>query len=1237
MKNNFIKEYGKVVVCFMFLVVFLIPKFSFASGQCSKSGYTVLVINGVNTTQQEAENNATNLESKFKPTYNGENLNIKYLYNPTHTAIADLLDAGVQKTDDQSMSDLQDSDFAQMLNDASNKVKTQKLLLVGHSQGNFYANTFYDTVVDATGGIPSQSIGVYAVATPANRVSGINSANYITSDTDQVIDHIPGILKPNVHIDFKASDGDLMGHDFSKIYLKYEGAKIVSDIDTSLNKLKTNDIQNENVACINPPKLTLPQKIQGTILSTLDHVTLPFQDALVYVATGVTNVTVAIANTTVNLTGSAISAVSSLFNQTVSNTNTLATSGGGDVINSIEPTTLSNSTSTQLTENLQPTPQFTSPQNVSIINSSPTTETTSSNSAASFVGRGGGGEVAMAEENDEGAIIPPTIPPIDNNPPSTDVTPPVITVLGDNPAVVVQYDTYTDAGATATDDVDGAINVVASGTVDTTTVGIYTITYTATDSSGNIATATRSVTVVASQSTTNPPPSPLSTFTIDKDTTLTAGEYNYENLLITNNAILTLQGDPTSSSAFKGVKINADNITIDPGSSISADGEGYAGGDGPGNSSVYYVGASYGGLSYNGATYSQTYGSAIKPTDLGSGGHSSGGGAIELNVSNTFTDDGTVSADGNISSSGGSIYVTAQNITGSGILQADGGNLFGSGYFQSPGGGGRIAVYYQTSTFSGTAEAKGGCGSYDSSTNSCAGDGTVGFFNTSTNDLYLNNSWEFLQADAPFLFNNIYISNGAKVTSENDVTITTKNNFIVDKNSSFALADNQILNSPTLIISSNSTLTLSGTEKITSNDLILTGNSTLTIVPQKILSLTIPNIHIDSGSSISADGKGYGQSEGPGEPAVSGAGASYGGVGYQNSLTSTYGSQTNPVDLGSGAALSGGGAIQLIVSNTFENDGIVSASGSASGSGGSININTNSLSGTGAFSADGGGLYGNGYFQGPGGGGRVAISYNATSFSGTVEAKGGCGSYDGWSSSCAGGGTVYILNESVPVQSSLKTITAFDFSNLTPIVSGVVDETNHAISLTVPYGTDITTLVPMITISDKASISPTTNTSQDFTNPVTYKITAEDGSTQNYVVNVTVAPNPDPPVTPPQTPSTTLPSITSYTFNGTAGNIIINPTAITPFSLMMTASENVNWMSIKIENQNDSSTYKIFQSGAGCVDGTNTCTKSWDGALSKGGLLQNGTFRIKVHVKDSAGNEYDDYLTPYIITVDTSL
>ncbi|MDC0552063.1 DUF5011 domain-containing protein, partial [Flavobacteriaceae bacterium] len=77
-----------------------------------------------------------------------------------------------------------------------------------------------------------------------------------------------------------------------------------------------------------------------------------------------------------------------------------------------------------------------------------------------------------------------------------DTTAPIITLIGDNPITIEVGDTFTDTGATATDNYDTEISVSVTGTVDNNTIGVYTLTYTATDSSGNTTTATRIVNVV---------------------------------------------------------------------------------------------------------------------------------------------------------------------------------------------------------------------------------------------------------------------------------------------------------------------------------------------------------------------------------------------------------------------------------------------------------------------------------------------------------------------------------------------------------------------------------------------------------------------------------------------------------------------------------------------------------------------------------------------------------------------
>ena len=92
-----------------------------------------------------------------------------------------------------------------------------------------------------------------------------------------------------------------------------------------------------------------------------------------------------------------------------------------------------------------------------------------------------------------------------------DTTAPVITVTSGTDTVD-QGATWTDAGATA----DTGETVTASGAVDTSAAGTYTITYTATDAAGNTGTATRTVTVV--DTTADPYDTWASSFGLDPAT-----------------------------------------------------------------------------------------------------------------------------------------------------------------------------------------------------------------------------------------------------------------------------------------------------------------------------------------------------------------------------------------------------------------------------------------------------------------------------------------------------------------------------------------------------------------------------------------------------------------------------------------------------------------------------------------------------------------------------------------------
>jgi len=106
--------------------------------------------------------------------------------------------------------------------------------------------------------------------------------------------------------------------------------------------------------------------------------------------------------------------------------------------------------------------------------------------------------------------------------------------------------------------------------------------------------------------------------------------------------------------------------------------------------------------------------------------------------------------------------------------------------------------------------------------------------------------------------------------------------------------------------------------------------------------------------------------------------------------------------------------------------------------------------------------------------------------------------------------TVTVAAGPGPGPSAAKALTAFSFQGLWPPVVGLINEAAHTIALTVPAGTNLTALVATFTTTGAsvkvgATLQTSGLTANNFTNPVTYTVTAADASTQAYVVTVTLA------------------------------------------------------------------------------------------------------------------------------------
>ena len=119
-----------------------------------------------------------------------------------------------------------------------------------------------------------------------------------------------------------------------------------------------------------------------------------------------------------------------------------------------------------------------------------------------------------------------------------DTEAPVIRVT-EGATTVTLGETYTDAGATATDNVDTTVTVITVGAdFDTSVLGDHTITYTATDAAGNTATATRTVTVI--EAVVDDTEAPVITVT-EGATTVTLGEtYTDAGATATDNVDTTV-------------------------------------------------------------------------------------------------------------------------------------------------------------------------------------------------------------------------------------------------------------------------------------------------------------------------------------------------------------------------------------------------------------------------------------------------------------------------------------------------------------------------------------------------------------------------------------------------------------------------------------------------------------------------------------------------------------------------
>jgi len=93
-----------------------------------------------------------------------------------------------------------------------------------------------------------------------------------------------------------------------------------------------------------------------------------------------------------------------------------------------------------------------------------------------------------------------------------------------------------------------------------------------------------------------------------------------------------------------------------------------------------------------------------------------------------------------------------------------------------------------------------------------------------------------------------------------------------------------------------------------------------------------------------------------------------------------------------------------------------------------------------------------------------------------------------------------VASNSVRTLNTARAITAFSIPGQ---ISSVIDEGTFSITVSMPQNFSLTNLIPSITVSSFATVNPQSGVGQDFSVPVQYTVTAEDGNNnQAYTVNV---------------------------------------------------------------------------------------------------------------------------------------
>ena len=245
----------KMMVSFVSSLLF-VGSFVHAAQQnnCELDKFRVVFENGELTTPKQAFTAINELALNLGNTYDNQGITYELAYNDFSDAYEELLKSANQQDWyvelarrvyhwDNQIKASQLTEHVEKYREAI--LQGQKVLVVSHSQGNFYVNLAQQILVLQKPAVQMESFGIFGVATPANQV-GSKRMPYLTNHLD-IITLVPSSLPPNWTL--RRADngrvvdhlGSVPAHSFHEIYLSphYDiRPEVIKGIKQELSKLQ---------------------------------------------------------------------------------------------------------------------------------------------------------------------------------------------------------------------------------------------------------------------------------------------------------------------------------------------------------------------------------------------------------------------------------------------------------------------------------------------------------------------------------------------------------------------------------------------------------------------------------------------------------------------------------------------------------------------------------------------------------------------------------------------------------------------------------------------------------------------------------------------------------------------------------------------------------------------------------------------------------------------------------------